>query len=210
MLTVLISGLGCCCCRDFQIRLGAPDCAPQGPELAFASWPIGHLFGSASHISLTARAKTGRTAPALQHKGAHTEKGSCPMGGRKATGRQNCFFLQENDKWSQSCRVTNPHPSPPRNFNDPWISRPLRVFPENATGGCKTYFSARGAHIVLQLPPSKGPDREEIVSQGGHRKWCFLPSPQKGTEICTPLWRSSVFWKWLPIFSEHFSIFTEQ
>ena len=42
--------------------------------------------------------------------------------------------------------------------------------PENAKEGCKTYFSARRVHIVLQIPPSKRSNPEGIVSRGGHLK----------------------------------------
>ena len=65
-------------------------------------------------------------------------------------------------------------------------------FPENTKGGGKTYFSPRKVHIVPQIPPSKRPNPEEIVSRRGHLKWCYAPH-QEGTEICTPLWRSPDF-----------------
>ena len=37
-------------------------------------------------------------------------------------------------------------------------------------GGAKRTFPPRGVHIVLQIPPSKGPNREQIVSQGDRLK----------------------------------------
>ena len=42
--------------------------------------------------------------------------------------------------------------------------------PENAKRGAKRSFPPGGVHIVLQIPPSKRPNPEEIVSRGGHLK----------------------------------------
>ena len=44
-----------------------------------------------------------------------SQNANCQMGCRKITGRQNCFFLQENDRW-RSYREINQHPSLPWNF----------------------------------------------------------------------------------------------
>ena len=61
-----------CCCPGCQLRLGAPDCAP---ELAFASGCCGHLFGPAAHISPTTSAKMGHTAQVFATQGARARAG---------------------------------------------------------------------------------------------------------------------------------------
>ena len=69
VLTVCFFFWGIRCCRRPlpKLRLEFSDC---GPELAFASWPLGHSLGSAAHNTPTACGKTGRTAPVLATQGS--------------------------------------------------------------------------------------------------------------------------------------------
>ena len=53
-----------------KLRLGASDVAP---ELASASWPLGHLLGSAAHSSPTIHAKKGA------HNTNFATQGSTPL-----------------------------------------------------------------------------------------------------------------------------------
>ena len=80
----------------------------------------------------------------------------------------------------------------------------IKPHPENAKEGCKTYFFLRGVQIVLPIPPSKGPNPEELVSRGGHLKIDDLPPPPgEGAEICTPVWCSPAHIldrKWVPLY----------
>ena len=65
-----MSGPRSCWCPSFQLRLGAPDCAP---ELAIATWPVGHFPGSAAHnYPTTVQERYAKhKVKFLQHKRAH-------------------------------------------------------------------------------------------------------------------------------------------
>ena len=56
------------------------------------------------------------------------QNGSCQMGGREVTGRQNHFFLQK-DEWSRSYREINRHPNLPWNFITLWHESITKTIP---------------------------------------------------------------------------------
>ena len=59
-----------------HFRLRDSDCAAK---LAFASWSLGYLLGSAAHNSPTTRAKTGRTAQVFATPQKHTHRKQTPL-----------------------------------------------------------------------------------------------------------------------------------
>ena len=75
VLTVLVCWSQLLLMTRLPATLGVSDCAP---ELAFASWSLGQLLGSAAHSSPTIRAKAGRCST-RGHTHTHTSLVSVRM-----------------------------------------------------------------------------------------------------------------------------------
>ena len=105
-------GPGFCPWPGFRPRLGASGCASG---LAFCFTGPWTFLGSAARSSPTTRAKTGRTAHVLQHRGAHTDW--CTWAFRAENTFGVYFFLSE-DILVQKYRHSLDGPAI-RNPNDP-------------------------------------------------------------------------------------------
>ena len=93
------SGLWCCSCPGFHLHLGASD---SSPGLAFASWALRHLVGSASAAPLPPVQKRDAQHMFLQHRGSRAESKKLQLYVKKS------FPRLELRTWRPSKEVSKP------------------------------------------------------------------------------------------------------